>query len=1176
MSASVSPAPDADDAPTRRASGRVRKQPDHFTVPSSAAAKRKRDQTGGADANDEDEEMLDAEDEDDEDDDPEDEPDEEEMRERAKKSRKAKKPAAAKKPPQKKAKTQTNGLSLPIRSTTRAPARKRAPKKPQAIDNADAEAAGGIFAELFARDKSVDEVVADWLAAFKDNEALALTDLINFLLKSAGCNIKVNVHDIEDPDGATEKLRDLQTEHQATNPTDYPLIGKGKSGVAFRQNITLFMQQLIKSISAAGILIANPDLLENISVWFSTMSSASDRSFRHTATVFSLSVITAMCDIAKELAKQAPTFQRQVAAEQKKSRVNKARVKEFEEKAKQATLDLEYMEALLKDWFDAIFIHRYRDVDPMIRRECIEAIGDWIMARPEHFFDGHHLRYLGWVLSDSHASCRHEVVDQLKRFYQDTNKLGGLRTFTEKFRQRLVEVGTSDADLNVRISGIELLGMLRENDLLEPDDIDAIGRLIFHDEPKVRKAVAGFFSENVNDLFNAKADDIGGIESLKENLPEVSEENFEAPRLEWLKLKSLAEMLQSYDNEDPGSSQFERSGTDGSLMINVAGTDSRFTLATNALYDKINELQNWQALAGYLLFDHSLSRSNGAADDALSHLKHECTLSEKEELILLEVLNASVKRTLGDLAEQHNHHTKGKLTKKQKEELQDELEEAVRHLTDILPRLLKKFGDAPGTAAAVLRLEGVFAIPALQSLRADPTINGALLDDLRKQFMSHGTDEVLGPATSAILHAKSYGDLDDTAVEKLSGLWEDVVSNLAELLNVDTLTVRGASPREELVALSNNLLRIVHLATISNPISHLEDGNLAGSNTDPDKAYNGAIDFIVDLLQRAVHSTGPAPDPEEAALEDSIAARAAEAALFYFRWKLSALATAVRTGVGSELDDLEPLCLRRDTYVTNTMMVLDGRKATEQVCFSMTGCLLDLHTSGAVLRTVKAKPGISEDYTVLIMDLDSEHEKAVLKTFAALEKDFAKLSRKKLDDHSNEDEEMDVDADPVDDDPLSESEDEDEDHQLQTSQQARDAKLAKPLIAEQKLCILTGKIVQAEAAGVLADKATRKRVERNKTRLGPNFKEVVAYFEKPNLEKKAGKSRAKPKAKAAPNGIGRKPKADPKSNAIVAEDEMEDEIEDEDEVDVEPQALEEDDRETANGAPADEESVVGD
>ena len=1153
MSASASPAPEGGDAAIRRASGRVRKPVDHFTSSPHGAAKRKHDETTDADG---DEDMLD-EDEDEDDEDPEDEPDEEELREKAKKSRKQKKPAAAKKPPQKKPRTQTNGVSLPIRSTAKAPARKRAPKKPQAIDGADAEAAGGIYADLFARGKSAEEVVAEWLARFKDDETVALTDVINFLLKCTGCNLKVDKHDIEDPDGATERLRDLQTEHQASEPTDYPLISKAKGGTAFRQNITHFMIQLIKSISAAGLLIENPELLENIGVWFSTMSSASDRSFRHTATVLALSVVTALCEISSELAQQLPNFQRQVAAEKKKARVNEKRVKDIEEKVKQANLDLEYLEALLKDWFDTIFIHRYRDVDQSVRRECIEAMGDWAMAKPDHFLNGNHLRYLGWVLSDAHASCRTEVIKQLRRMYQDTNNLGGLRTFTEKFRPRIVEIGTSDSDTSVRVAGIELLDILRANDLLEPDDIDAIGRLIFHDEVRIRKAVAGFFSENVKDSYNAKLDELGGIEKLEEDLPEVGTGNFESPQLAWMHFKSLAEILQSYDSEDPAASQFERSGTDGSLVINVNGTENRFTLAISALYDKLPELKEWQGLAGYLLYDHSSGRANGVGRDTLSRFKHECILSEEEELILLEGLNATVKRSLTDLAEQHVHHTKGKLTKKQKEELQDELEEDVRHLTDILPRLLKKFGDMPGTAAAVLRLEGVFSIPALQHLRQDPTINSALLDDLHKQFMSHGTDEVLAPATSAIYHAKSYGELDDTALDKISSLWEDVVNNLNELLNVTTVAVRGASTQEELVALSNNLLRIVRLSTISSPVAPLEDETHAAENPATDKSYKGTIDFIIDLLQRALHSSGPDPEPEEAALEDAVAARAAEVALFYFRWKYSALVKAVQTGAASELDTdqvLEPLCERRDAYVENIRMVLDGRKANEHVCYALTGSLLDVYTCGAVLRTVNAKAGVSDEYTVLIMEFETDIEHAVLKTFATLEKDYARLSGKKLEDPVKDDEEMDVDADPIDADPLSDSEDEGDEPETQASQQNRDAKLTKSLMAEQKLCILAAKIIQADAAGVLVDKATTKRIERNKSKLGANFKEVVAYLDKSGQEKKK-KAKAKPKAVA--NGASKKAKATPKSNAIVAEDEIDDEIEDEEAQAEEGSALEE-------------------
>lgn len=1163
MSASVSPAPTGGDGAIRRASGRVRKQPQHFTSSPYGGAKRKRDDATDANG---DEDMVDDNDDDDandddsdDEDDPEDEPDEEEMRERAKKSRQVKKAAAAKKPPQKKARTQTNGVTLPIRSTAKPSARKRPPKKPQGIDGADAEAAGGIYADLFARNKPADEVVAQWLASFKDDETVALTDVINFLIKSAGCSLKVTKHDIEDPDGVTEKLRDLQTEHQASQPTDYPLIAKGKSGTLFRQNITNFMKQLIKSISAAGLLIENPELLENISVWFSTMSSASDRSFRHTATVLSLSVVTALCEISTQLADQLPNFQRQVAAEQKKKRVNVQRVKDIEAKVKQANDDLEYMEALLKDWFDTIFIHRYRDVDPLIRRECSEAMGDWAMAKPEHFLNGNHLRYLGWVLSDTQALCRLEVIKQLRRMYHDTDNLGGLRTFTERFRLRLVEIGTSDADMSVRVAGIELLDMLRKSDLLEPDDIDAIGRLIFHDEIRVRKAVAGFFSENVKDLFSAKLDELGGIEKLEEELPEVGPGTFETPQLAWLQLKSLAEMLQSYDSEDPVSSQFERSGTDGSLIINVVGTESRFTLAISAIYDRLPELEEWRSLAGYLLFDHSVGRANGVGNDTLSRLKHECTLTEQEELILLEGLNATVRRKLSDLAEQHVHHAKGKLTKKQKEDLQEELEENVRHLTDSLPRLLKKFGDMPGTAAAVLRLEGVFTIPALRSLRQDPTVNGALLDDLHKQFMSHGTDEVLGPATNAILHAKAYGELDDTAMEKISSLWDDVVNNINELINVNTLTVRGALTEEELVALGNNLLRIVRLATISSPVAALEDESHVLSNPATDKNSSGTIDFIIGLLKRALHSSGPELEPEEAALEDIVVARAAEAALFYFRWKLSALAAAVRTGATSELDTdrvLEPLCERRDAYVENIRMVLDGRKPSESVRYSLTGSLLDLYTSGAVLRTVNAKAGVSEDYTVLIMELEPESEQAVLKTFAILEKAFARLSGKKLEEHVKDDEEMDVDADPIDADPLSESEDDEDEPETQMSQQARDAKLARPLIAEQKLCILTAKIIQADAAGVLVDKSIRRRIERNKSKLGPNFKEVVAYLDKFRIEKKsAAKSKAKTKPNTAANGAPKKGKANPKSNAIVAEDEVDDEIEDDEDSEAEPRDI---------------------
>ncbi|EME85893.1 uncharacterized protein MYCFIDRAFT_81862 [Pseudocercospora fijiensis CIRAD86] len=1117
-------------------------------------------------------------------DDPEDEPDAEEIREQAKKkARQAKKapakapaPAAARKPPQKKPKT--NGITLPIRGVTKAAPKKRPAKRTKAVDAEEAEAMGGLYAELFARGQNADEVVAGWLKAFEEHESRALADFISFVLHAAGCKSKVTEEDIEDPDGATARLTELQDEHHATNPTEYPLAGKSAKAMSFKTAITDFVFTLIKAISAADLFKTSPELLENIQVWLSTMSSATERSFRHTATVVSLSLITALCEIARELAEKGATSQRQAEMEKKKKTVNKARVKEIEQKVRDATAEQEYANSMLKDWFDTVFIHRYRDVDHLIRRDCIEALGDWIVAMPETFFDGAHLRYLGWLLSDENAQTRQEAVKQLRRLYADSDKLGGLKTFTERFRSRLVEIGTSDADVAVRVTGIELLGALRENDLLEPDDIDAIGRLAFHEEPKVRKAVAGFFAANVKDLFDSKVEDVGGAEILEESLPAVGEGNYEAPRLEWLSYKSLAETLRTYDEQEPSSSQFERNRADGTLFLNATGTESRFTIAVEELYGKIDALKHWQSLAGYLLFDHSSNRSNGVGNDPVSQLKHESVLTEAEELILLEVLNATVKRSFSDLAEEHATH-KGKLTKKQKEDMQEELEEAIRNLTELIPKLLKKFGDTPSTAAAVIRLEGVLALPALRSQRHDAAVNGALLDDLRKQFMSHGSDEVLGPATAAILHAQSYGDLDESALEKVSSLWEDVVSNLAELLNIETLTVRGASTQEELVALSNNLLRIVRLATVSNCIAPLEDSNVAAENKASGKKWNGAIDFIIDLIERAQHSTGPSPDPEEAALEDLVAARAAEASLFYFRWKFLILVDAIRSRSKTQLsfDKLEPLAERRDAFMDQMVKVLDGRKANEEVCFVMSRSLLDLYISAAVLRTEEVKTGVPDDFTVLIMELEPEHQRAVLKVFGALEKDFARLSGKTLDKPAQEDEDVDVDADPIDDDPLSEPDDDEDDADTQASQQARDARLAKPLIAEQKLCQLTSKIIHALIAGVIEDQSTRKRLVRNKTKLGANFKAVLEYLNASTLEKKQAKAKAKSKGNTNPAAAAntKKGKVNPKSNAIVAEDEVDDEIEDDDDHEAEP----EEPMDHANGSPAaaeEVESVVGD
>ncbi|KXL51185.1 MAG: hypothetical protein FE78DRAFT_84233, partial [Acidomyces sp. 'richmondensis'] len=1002
----------------KRTSGRVRKQPDVYTSSpfTTGSGKRKRNDEeadAGGDRETSDGDLSEE---------SENEVEEvgvyEGVREMRRHARKAR--ATAKKPSQKK--TKVDGASLPIRGPTGVQ-KKRAPKKAKALNAAEAAEAGGLFAEVFASGQELADVAGQWLTRFTDDqESAALAEVVNFVLKCAGCSGQVTASDMEDPDGATNKLDDLREEYQATQPTEYPLIAKGKAATSIRDGINGFFDALVKALAVRGTLYTNPVLMENIQVWLTTMSTAPNRSFRHTATVASLAIITALCEVARDNVEIVAAQQRQAETERKRTNANKARVKQIELKAKEAATAQEYVESQLEDWFNVLFIHRYRDVDPLIRRDCISSLGNWIIIMPDVFFDGGHLRYMGWVLSDTSSITRMEVIQQLLRLYKENERLGGLKTFTEKFRPRMVEIATTDAETNVRVVGIQLLDLLRENGFLEPDDIDAVGRLIFDMDTRVRKAVAGFFSENVNDIFVGKVDELGGLESLEETLPEVGEGNYDAPQLAWLKFKSLAELLHSYDSDENLPSQVERGRADGDLILHLAGGDSRFTLAADALYHKIEEIKEWQVLAGYLLFDHSAGRVNGMANRALAQLKQESVLNENEEAILLEVLRASVKHTLTEFAEKINA-PKSKLTKRQRQDLEEEQEEAARNLANLIPRLLKKFGDVPSTAAAVLRVESILNLPSLNHVTQDSAMYATLLDDVRKQFMSHGTDEVLAPASNAILHAKSYGELNDLTEEKISNLWDDVISNLSELLNPATVAVRGASTFEEMTALSNNLLRIVRLSAVSDCISHLEDSSVATSHKSSGAEYQGAIDYIIALIQRAIPARGPALEPDEAVVEDEIAGRAAEAALFYCRWKLKSIISDVTTvgSTGVVFEELEALAQRRDNYVDNMKAALQSRKASDDICISLAGCILDLYSSAAILRNIVPQPGVSDDYVVLGMDLDHDIQKLIMSVFAAAEKKYAKLANKKLEhvsDHVGEGE----DGDGVDEDPLSESE----------------------------------------------------------------------------------------------------------------------------------------------------------
>ena len=931
-------------------------------------------------------------------------------------------------------------------------------------------------AEVFSDVHTLEAVAADWLSHYEDDNANAMCDLINFVLRCSGCHLKVTVHDIEDPDNAPSKLEDLQNEFHAQNITGYPLVSKAKGNTTFKSTLIGFFNALMRTAHASNLLYRDTLFFENLETWVSAMSDAAIRPFRHTATVIALGIGSTICGLTAAIAEDTAKIMRQKESEQKRKTVNKERVKGLEVKAKEGDQKRDATQKLAEGLFDAVYAHRYRDVDPKIRVDCVSAFGTWITACPEVFFSGQYIRYLGWVLSDTAAPTRAETIKQLSRLYSNKEDVGRLRAFTERFRPRLVEMAVRDAEPNIRAATVDLLGMIRGTGLLEPDDIDNIGRLIFDSEPRVRKAAAGFFAENIQDLYESVVDDLGGDENMDEILGEDNEEDFDSPRKSWLMFKCLAESLQGYDSEEDGTPSETH-------ILTASSEESRSAFAAQAVCDGVKELEKWEVLAGYLLYD--LSNVNVSSTDPEAAFRARCQLSERESVLLLEVLHITVKSTLLG-AIQSETDSKGKRTKARKEKSREVQESTALHLAHVIPRMLKKFGGNPATASAVLRLGKVLDLEIFQELRQDSTTYASLLDDINKQFLTHVDQGVLTEASTALLHARSFEDLEEVTESKVNELWEDTTSNL-----------RGIQGdfEENLTELYKSVRRIQHLARISDCTSQFESQPRA---TKKQPRTESLLDVLLNLIRQGSNQSDM--DAESIKAADELILSATQAVLFYYMWLVRSMRASIEDGKPiASLPSFDP-------FSKALLSIMQTRSLSESARLVAAGAYLDLHTLFATFRHPKADASPS----VKFQHIPTSAHSLLTSIFAAAEKSFAKKSRRPLE-PAPDDAPQDSDVEE----PPSDEEEEDDDTQQ---------KHTSALLAEKSLCELAGKMVLAILGRVLdsegSDKGRLKeRLLRNKAKLGSNYKEVVAHLDPPKPRRKpAKKATAKKSNEDVPQG----------------------------------------------------------
>jgi len=463
-------------------------------------------------------------------------------------------------------------------------------------------------------------------------------------------------------------------------------------------------------------------------------------------------------------------------------------------------------------------------------------------------------------------------------------------------------------------------------------------------------------------------------------------------------------------------------------------------------------------------------------------------------------------------------------------EIEKHYEAVSRRLTKYIPPLLKKFGPDPDAAASVLRLEQLMKLDVFQELRQS-TAYASLLEEINRQFLTHADESVLKEASAAILHAKSFEELDEVTEQKLSQLKDETVTMLVNAVRGKNLG-KGKFSDASLTELINTVRRLEYIASITNCVEIMEEPPVASSGP---KDRLKPVEALIELLRR-----GGTSDE----LEEELIIRTMKTLEFYFMWKISTLAD-------QEDADADQLATRGETVMERITAITKTRKGIDAMKITSGAALLGLATLfiGAGARISASKPdrnGAANDdeadtpeppelamrISALGMKLDRSVQADLLKIFETLEKSFANVALKALEPGESDE--------PVDNEQQPPSEDRSE---------------SNVLLHEQRLCDFTGKLVLAVLSRAIDERVFKKRLVRNKSRLGPNFREIVNHLEveeKPKValvvRKLRGRKEELSEAVVDEGGdedveATPRPKAAPSSRPVI--EDVEDEDEDE-------------------------------
>lgn len=427
------------------------------------------------------------------------------------------------------------------------------------IDDIENYVENPIFESLSSDIYSPANLAQSWIDDFTTEDLNtkfdALKDFINFVLRCSGCIVQLNRHDVTNTENAKETINEIQSLFARQKYHEFPMMYapvNNKDWKEFPDNAISFISQIIVIAGETGILYEeNGEFIELLLEWISAMSTSNIRALRYVSTLFGLTIQSVLCKFSVNISKFIDKFLRQLKKEneslkalvENKSNSNRQlkrqvdssndRIKVIEDNLEMYKKQKKEVDSYISDFFNALFVHRYRDVASEIRLKCVNYLGNWMEEYPEMFFESAYLRYFGWLLTDQDSNIRCEVFKVLIKLYKKRSTVAALRQFTLYFKNKLIEIVIYETDFNARSHCLQVLIEIIEKGYLSDDDIIQITSLIFIDDEdliypfqgsklnptRFFKEIAQFISkvENLNTLENLERDQIQ-LETLTNEL----------------------------------------------------------------------------------------------------------------------------------------------------------------------------------------------------------------------------------------------------------------------------------------------------------------------------------------------------------------------------------------------------------------------------------------------------------------------------------------------------------------------------------------------------------------------------------------------------------------------------------------------------------------------------------